>query len=179
MAYRRARPSRRRGRSFRGSSPRRTVWIRTFPAGAGLTAGGHVGLDLVPDTALDPGARIGATVERIRLRLQWQTGATITMGADGYATSGVVLGSFAGSAGTPNPVADADWMAWNPVPLSGWDGALVAAGAVTSPYLQSTTIDVRSKRVFTQPTDQLWLSFGANYDCGAIVAASSVLIKLA
>lgn len=184
MVYRarRARSGSRRGRR---SPARSYVWVRAGSGPTGLPKDNpNYVFDLVPDGNLDPGARVGSTVTRIR--------GMISLGytaPDYYSslTVGISIQQPESSATAPaiSPVDHAnaaDWLYWNRFHVSqGTNGAGYVMG--TDLFLTAFDFDAKASRRFTAPNDHLYIymSFrdeGTRLPQQSIAVVSSTLLKL-
>lgn len=204
MAYR----STRRNQSARGRRSRRsrgpvrtTHWYRQAnrpfsesqapgTGVAGELSAGPVVIDLLPDAVLDPGARLGATVERIHLKLnaEWVT-AQASM-PDWNAYLGLYVGPGLSPSPPPSPAGAlnaVDWMFWRALGALEGGGATAFLTVGVEPDLTTHigtvyNFDVKSKRRFYEPTDKLWAVMELRNNQGyqaslAPALTASVLIK--
>lgn len=192
MTYRRTvGRSRRSGRRNPRSNQRRTLWVRDrFLVSA--TAPNTATSVLIPDTRLDPGARVGSTVMRILGSVTVHQGTKNTAYAGFYI--GVAVTDVTGFSGgtTPPPIlpttnqSGVDWMHWMWVPLSlggvnflGSEG-LTSAGTVTE-NAWTYSFDIRSRRVLSQPAENciMVLENSGLANVVGVNFVTSTLIKLA
>lgn len=154
MVYRRTRRVR-SYRSSRYSAPRRVpFWVRTYAATGFPPDDPATGIwtaDLLPDTAIDPGGIIGATVMRTHVAIQIMAGTLAnTYGMVGF---GVLLRER--NTISPLPLVDyndVDWMFYKVVPL----GVLAASSlASASTFGIGYEIDCKSKRRIISPSHTL------------------------
>lgn len=193
MAYQRRTVGRSRSRRSRGSrSNRRTsLWVRTA-YNSGVIAGGlaNWGVPLVPTPNdplsvggdLDPGARIGSTVVRVLATVEI-TGPALTNSIGGYYVGAAVADASDFALNTAPPILPVDdansvnWAYWDYIPNSSPYDKLgyLTAGTETS---QTFKVDVKSKRRFINPNDQMFLVIQAVSVAGRVgvnVAASTLL----
>lgn len=159
MAYRTYRSNTRprsRRRSRRSAPVRTTHWYRQPALQFTEITAGPQALDLLPDTVLDPGARLGATVTRIHieLRARWVV-AQVTPPIWFF-----YLGVYVGPSTFPTlplgPGAhanDVDWMFWRAIGPQSAGNLVIGATDMSAQY----TFDVKSQRRFYEPTDKLWM----------------------
>lgn len=156
MAYRRTRSTRRTSRrSYR--PVRRKVWVRaTQSSTVGVVA--NYGFNLIGSGMLDPGARIGSTVVRTILTVEFIAGALVLPGANGF-FAGLAVANTVGFTvgGTPPilPVTHAnsvDWMHWSYNAV-----AQVGTGVLTGTADThiGKVFDIKSRRVMSQPDENL------------------------
>lgn len=179
----------RRGRSSRsrGYRPnRRVVWYRGIASAATTPVPiGSQGVNLLPEDAgiaggLDPGARLGATVMRVRGALELST-ATGTGFKDNRFTWGITVAPLDS---VPQPEVDRNryqWLTWSH--LAPWNQTYEVLIQATNAHW-AVNFDVKAKRVITQPAETLLAMFqpvstmpAANWVDWAF--SWSVLLKLA
>lgn len=187
MAYRvnRRNVSARGRRTRRGRSPIRTThWYRQpLVPMVGLTTG-PVAIDLLPDTVLDPGARLGATIIRIHMVLRAHFVVSQIETPAWMFWVGIYVGPALAPAPPPGPGAhanDVDWMFWKPV-TPGSPGNLVFGTAPDQHVSAALEFDIKSQRRFYEPTDKAWLVGQLENNSGITTGleptfTSSVLIK--
>lgn len=186
MVYRTYR-RRRRGSSRRsGFVPARTNhWVRLAHTNVPVRplVPGLYGVELLPATAVDPGALTGATVVRTRIDLMLISGP-VTNSAAGYYT-GVALGADPDNMqpGSPpgSPNSGNDWMHWRWNPLSNREVGLFIVGNPATSYTTHQEIDVKVSRRIADVSWGLYLMLQlSNYEATPAVTvnlASSVLFK--
>lgn len=185
-AHRRA-PRRysRRGRSY---APRRTgVWVRniTILTGpiASLTGVGLV--DLLPDLSVDPGARVGSTITRVRgtLNVIFDMPPTPALNAGLGVLAGVV-GPVGWRTNTPpnvppspmNAPNDHDWFGFDTFAYNG-AGNL---GIATTPgaYARAFDFDFKAQRRLVNTTDTGFLLLSGYAPISSAVLIHSTYLKL-
>lgn len=185
MAYTRySRGRSRKGGGRGGRSFRRAVWVRDWKQSATVPVSGtgehNVVLDLLPDTAIDDGARLGSTVTRIRGQIRLQM-----LSATGFPDQPFFFGVTVAPT-SAQPLAsgsrnDFQWLTWGEISLGSAAQILVQNQTVIWGY----EFDVKSQRIITQPAESLLMSI--NYKpLTAVVGgwqdyrvSTSVLLKLA
>lgn len=182
-AYKRNTRSRSRPLNRRSSRPARTThWYRTRGPIVGLTAG-PVNIDLLPDAVFDPGARLGSTVERVRLNFRGHWNAAQTLTPQWVCYLGLYVGpeDVNDTLGPGSHANQVDWMMYQTLPpltANSW----VVDVAPNQAFMTSYEFDVKSKRRFYEPTDKLWLTAELYLNQGVTVSmepayTASVLIK--
>lgn len=189
MAYRQYRRNySARGRRSRRSSRypvRTTHWYRqaNVPFGDSLLSG-PAALDLLPDDVLDPGARLGATVTRVHLKVDAYWTPAIAALPDWHMYFGLYVGPGAPAAQIPSPATAlnaVDWFFWETLSVHNVDNGTILNETAAS-YSVGYTRDVKSQRRFYEPTDKVWavaeLRNNAGYAAGnGPTVTVSVLIK--
>lgn len=179
--YRRYRssPSRRRSGGRRYGSRRQPLWIRQFESAAADIP--NVGFDLLPDDAVDPGAKLGATVVRIRGEL-----AIMSTGNpyENSFTVGIAVAEREADYNAPvlNPATDAntvDWLYWE-----SWiaPGDSTLAVQATGQVYHSRHVDAKSSRRIYAPGQTLALYVAVDTTPAQHLGprwSGSVLLKLA
>lgn len=181
MAYTRQRyaPARAR-RNRRGVSRRSTHWVRIGTATGAISSGSVIGLDLMDDNYLDPGARLGSTVTRVRLSVSVLTATSQTMIATSILYLGMVVDRFE-LGDYPKPSEDrnsVDWLYWRAVPVA----EIVATGLATTQtdaLSFAFTDDIKSQRKFYEQGDHLMLSIQPfSFSVAESMVNVSTLVKL-
>lgn len=175
MAYRRINRTR-RGRGRRSGSVRQNIWVRSV---AGVTAQwSATGVDLIAPTFLDPGARVGATVTRVRgVLFANVTDAAPEIGA--YISVGLVVSEVDPNFATQpaiHPIQDAnsvDWLYWEVIPWAQEAAIVHTGGSITF----SKEFDVKAMRRINAPnqTLNLYIANSAGTWMSVNVAASTLL----
>lgn len=141
-------------------------------------------MDLLPENQLDPGARLGATVVRVRGTLSWYGGGvgdlenTITVGA----CVAEVDPATNPAAGAPalDPLGDAnsiDWFYWNRL----YSTDATVTGTTGTTHLTTFYIDMKAARRIPAPqmTALFYLHLNERtLDSSIIEFTTSTLIKL-
>lgn len=185
MAYSYRRPRRTRSSSRRrGVNKRTNLWVRSWTVSAvGVVA--NYAVECIPNTSLDPGARIGATVVRTLGTVEL-LGAQPTSASGGLFV-GLAVGDVINWTATAPPflpVTDAnlvDWMHWRYLPL-----ASLAVGKYANPPGAPTTasfvydFDAKVSRRMNQPNEGLVLVVQNNGIAGTtgLSVAVQTLLKL-
>lgn len=144
---------------------------------------GVVGFDLLPDANLDPGARIGATVVRIhiKLNLMFQSSVSDANPVQAWFWAGVMVlpadtpnFTFPNVRGNPR----LDWMLWDAIsPYR--DSRLLTAGS--TPSMLWRDYDIKSQRKLVEQDDKPFLVIAAGHlagdDITEVAGYASVLIK--
>lgn len=186
MTYRRSRPRARRVSSRRPrGAPRRTVWIRSGESLGTIAQGAVKASNLISPSYLDPGARIGSTVTRIRMNIQVAfPGAYLDSISKAYV--GVCVWPESDVALAPphpwNGRNSLDWLAWEPISPAGADVVFVTTLPPTAGSVVNRDLDIKSQRVITEPGDTLVVAVYGDTTAASQITifshTSSVLLKL-
>lgn len=167
-------------RSYGGYRGRGTLWSRhEFNSTTPIPADSALWTNLLPDSTLDPGARIGSTVTRVRLRVQLTYDDVIFQSDPGLkmiwvgcivmpnnVTPAQVLG--------PHTHSGSDWFMWDVIPPN---RNRLQLG--TTLALIWDAYDIKSQRRLTDQYDVPTFVIQPNFVIGSVKVIASTLIKRA
>lgn len=186
VALRRHRSRTRRGArrgSRYGGSKRTFTWVRDVRDSIAVAAGGATGVSIVPDTGLDPGARIGATVTRvfIQLKLVHPDDLHTQNPAQTKFFLGLIVlpqNFVPGADQGPSNASHLDWFAWRAFDYTLSPNYTASVAGTPGTIISGHVFDVRSQRILHDQLDVPWL-FISNRSAVAVTFgyAASTLLK--